>query len=190
LNTNDKSRNAWIFAGCALAALYFAPSLIKSIERAHQPKAAPVAAPMAKPVVKTGPIIPPAVAALVGKWQGSAPVSDRGNCNLKFELRDKPEMLGHYSGYSTLTCVALESYAAHPEGTRRALGLFTAVIPTSAILAGTLKDSSIQFRVDQTFGTICPPTSLSITPFGNDQMAAAWKDPCGDGQMVLSRSRQ
>jgi hypothetical protein len=134
-------------------------------------------AAVAKPVVKTGPVIPPAVAALVGKWQGNTPVSDRGNCNLKFELRDKPEMLGHYSGYSTLTCVALESYAAHPEGTRRALGLFTAVIPTSAILAGTLKDSSIQFRVDQ-------------TPFGNDQMAAAWKDPCGDGQMVLSRSRQ
>ena len=68
--------------------------------------------------------------------------------------------------------------------------------PTSAILAGARSGDSVQFEVQMNVGVKelrhgCGMSSLSIAPFGTNQVAVDWKESqqglCQGGQIVLRK---
>jgi hypothetical protein len=62
--------------------------------------------------------------------------------------------------------------------------------PDSAILSGKVENGSIRFHVDRTIGKDingCAIASLTLTPFGPNQLAAEWQDggTCHGGHVIL-----
>jgi hypothetical protein len=180
--------------------------------RAQRQKAKPKPKP-APPIAKTAPTAPPAAggvrnrvparplpkpappspfAKLSGVWRGRVALDGRGICDLKFELKEKPDEPGHFSGFSTMTC-----NGAGPMMPGKRVNARTRVLdamdPEAAILTGTAEPGSIEFHVDKTVGTDsngCAPTSFSVTPFGNNQLAAEWREgSCGGGRVILHKAR-
>jgi hypothetical protein len=109
---------------------------------------------------------------LLGIWEGRTAMESRGLCSLKFELRQGQEK--QLAGFSTLTC----------QGGRSA-------DPETAILSGAPEKGSFQFHVDKVVGSGgCAPGSFTLTPFGNAQMAAEWKETgCSGGHALLTRTK-
>jgi hypothetical protein len=114
---------------------------------------------------------------LTGIWEGKGPIEGRGNCGLRFEMR-QAQQAGHFSGFFTLTC-QLRS-AAPP-------------IPATAILSGAAEKGSFQFHVDKVVGpdaSGCAPSAFTLTPFGSSQLAAEWQETtCGGGHLMLQRTK-
>jgi hypothetical protein len=61
--------------------------------------------------------------------------------------------------------------------------------PSSVIMTGAPQPAGINFTVDQAIGTEmngCTLSALSITDFGNGQVAAQWQEgTCAPGRMML-----
>ena len=183
----------WI-AGIAIAAYYLVPTFIDTarqqamirqqqaaiVAKAQAARAAQQAA-LANPPQPTPPTPAQQASALTGIWRGQALVEHMGNCNMKLELRGAPEP-GKVAGFPVLICIPMPITSPSPE---------KFLTPASAILSGTPGTTGIDFTVDKVTskgGTFCSFTSFTVTPFGNDQLSAEWKqDPCGNGQMLLKR---
>ena len=183
----------WI-AGIAIAAYYLVPTFIDTarqqavirqqqaaiVARAQAARAAQQAA-LANPPQPNPPTPAQQANALTGIWQGQALVEHMGNCNLKLELRSTPEP-GKVAGFPVLICIPMPITSPSPE---------KFLTPASAILSGAPGPTGIDFTVDKVTskgGTVCSFTSFTVTPFGNDQLSAEWKqDVCGNGQMLLRR---
>ena len=75
-------------------------------------------------------------------------------------------------------------------------GILSRLSPLSATLTGTAVNGSIQFSVDRVIGRTvsgCAFTSFTVTPFGEDQVIAEWKEgdcpePPQGGQILLRRT--
>jgi len=191
-------------------AAYYRQQAIRAAQRRKpKPKAAPPvkktpAAPKAPaaPGVARGPAIAhtrpkPAPSSpftkLSGIWRGKVALDGRGICDLKFELTEKQDSPGRFSGYSTMTCSAAGPLMPTKKVNPRTLTL-NRMDPEAAILTGAMENGSIQFHTDKAVGTDsngCAPTSFSLTPFGSNQLAAEWReDACQGGRMILRKSRQ
>jgi len=181
----------WI-AGIAIAAYYLVPTFIDTARQQaviRQQQAAIVAKAQAAKAAQQAaqvPTLPASPAAaqtanLFGVWQGQALVEHMGNCNMKLELRNTLEP-GKVAGFPVLICIPMPITSPSPE---------KFLTPASAILSGTPSSTGIDFTVDKVTskgGTFCSFTSFTVTPFGNDQLSAEWKqDVCGNGQMLLKR---
>ena len=205
---NPKQKKFLVVAGIVLAIVYFAPSYINYQRRlafvraqiaARQAK--PSAGQSASPLPASG--IPTAAAeaaanpyaaanvpaqldAMLGVWQGMAALPNRGMCTLKLEMRRSLEP-GQVSGFPLLVCMPV-TRSGNPNQ------LFAQMTPAAAVLTGTAQDGGLDFHVDRIISkgaSNCELTSLTVTPFGSDQLAAEWKETaCDGGQILLSRLRQ
>jgi len=160
------------------------------------PKASATAGPARGHVaghVAPKPAPPSPFAKLSGIWRGRTAIDGRGVCDLKFELRERPDEPGHFSGYSTMTCNGAGQLMPRNRLNARTRTL-NVMDPESAIFSGAIEKGSIEFRLDKTIGTDsdgCAPTTFSLTPFGAGQLAAEWREggSCGGGRLILRRAR-
>jgi hypothetical protein len=129
----------------------------------------------------------------IGLWSGTQPLPGWGACMMRFELRKKPNEVASYFGYPTLSCIPTPPRSAVIHGT-------VLRSPLAAILSGAPQNGSLVFTLDKTVTTEtngCSFTAFSVTPFGQDKVAAQWQEgQCADGQqppqvtqMLLNRMR-
>jgi len=197
---NPKQKKFLWIAGIAVAVFYFAPTFINSARRAAYLRQQE-AARMAKPPAQQSSPLPAAGDAssstsfenLPGVWQGVGPLPGQGFCNLRLELRKNTQQPERFSGFPVLVCMPVMPGSVQ----RGATGLvLPQMSPLSAVLTGTGKDGSIVFSVDKVIGRTangCALTSLSVTPFGTDQIAVEWQEGNCDtqqqpGQILLRRT--
>jgi len=200
---NPKQKKFLWIAGIAVAVFYFAPTFINSARRAAFIRQQQEAARMAKPPAPQSSPLPAAGDAsnnsasfenLLGVWQGIGPLPGQGFCNLKLELRKNTLQPERFSGFPVLVCMPVVPGSVQRGVTGQSLVL-PQMSPLSAVLTGTAKDGSIVFSVDKVIGRTangCALTSLSVTPFGTDQIAVEWQEGnCGTeqqpGQILLRR---
>jgi hypothetical protein len=147
-----------------------------------QSQAAPLSAAVAAP--------PSPLANLSGVWYGREAVIGKGLCQLNFELREKKEEPGSFSGFSRLICgnfgnLVDSKTAASPSQAVNGMN------PEAVIFSGGIEKGSIQLHADKVIGTdtnCCAPTSLNFTPFGNGLLAAQWQEgSCTGGHMIMHR---
>lgn len=199
---NPKQKKFLVIGGLVLLAAYFLPSYItyqrqlayvRAQIAARQAKlAAQPPLPAPPPPVATKPLATPSAPqldSLIGVWQGAAPLANRGMCTMKLELRagNAPEQ---FAGFPVLLCMQANAGAMRPANPNVFLAQMT---PQAAIATGTAKDGGIFFHVDRIVekgASDCEMASLTTTPFGNDQLAAEWKENnCAGGQILLNRLR-
>jgi hypothetical protein len=218
MNITPKQRKFFIWCGVIAAVWYVVGHIIDSARRAEfyrqqairaeqrrnaKPKPAPPVkkipavpkAPAASGIVRglarPKPLPPSPFAKLSGIWRGRVALDGRGICNLKFELTEKQDSPGRFSGYSTMTCSSagpLVGKKVNP----RALAL-NRMDPEAAIFSGKIENGSIQLSTNKVVGSDssgCAPSSFSLTPFGANQLAAEWReDACAGGRIILRKSR-
>jgi hypothetical protein len=197
MNTTSKQRLLWI-VGITLAGLYYCgPSIINSSRRASQVRpganAGKAASPLPVPASSADSSgvagASPELDKLFGIWQGAAPLPV-GMCNLKIELRRKEGDPSHFAGFPVLACIPVMPNLS-PEAGVTQQALLASLTPVSAVLTGTAANGSIQFAVDKVIGKTlagCALTSVSVTPFGADQISAEWQEgTCPGGQLLLKR---
>jgi hypothetical protein len=185
--TITQNQRKWIIWISAIAlVVYYTPSVANmAMQSAYQRQAAQRAPAFIKALPTPALPAPAPFHYLLGEYSGRAVIAARGICALKFELRDKREKPGQFSGYSTLTCTPLWT-------TQRRWGPNMATMlspnPTSAILTGAAETGGIRFSVDDTISGAFAPTAFTVRPFGNNQIAIQWQDSCRGGMMLLSKS--
>jgi hypothetical protein len=152
---------------------------------APAPDKAAIPAPTAK--ADSSPLT--TVSNLSGTWNGRGALTGRGICSLRLELRETQAGTGHYTGYSTLSCLnipALMSRAHHASGIQNHMN------PAANILTGEPENGSIRFKVDKSISADangCAATSFTATPFGSNKIAVQWQEGnCQGGEILLGRS--
>lgn len=196
MNTDKKNRKLWWGLGAILAALYFGPQMVESSRRmalyrqqlearqTHAANASPTPASLATPM----PTPNAALASYFGIWTGQQAQADHDVCQLALEMRETT--LGQLTAYPRLACYPTPYLFGGKKFDAR-VALAKSMSPISAVLTGTPKDGAVSFHVDKTIGATpegCAITSFSVTPFGNNQIAAEWQDGnCGKGEMMLSK---
>ena len=214
MTTENKKKLFWI-AGIALAVLYFGHSFIKfgpplpagrpasPAQTAAANAAAQRAATGNEMRARSGVPLPVPGAApnagvppqplpfdnLLGTWQGLATFSGSTFCGMKLELRRKQDAPDKYAGFPELLCTPASAMG----GVAR--GKVPQVSPMSAVFTGSAGDGAIIFTLDKALGTSaegCSLSTLSVTPFGTDEIAAEWSEGNCDhpqhGQMMMKRS--
>jgi hypothetical protein len=206
MNNNGRNRKLLWAAGAVLVFLYFAPSALQSFRQAtfyrQQAEArasaqagrgtAQAAAPSASPTNVSANA--PATAATIpmsnftGMWQGQQAQPNRDLCQMALEMRDNA---GGLSAYPRINCVALMPYLPGPHKLNPEQATAKSMSTVSAVLTGTRKDGAVAFHVDKAIGATfdgCALTSFTVTPFGNDEVAAEWQNgTCERGQIMLRR---
>jgi hypothetical protein len=192
----------WGF-GLLLAALYFGPSLLRSIlATAHaQGGGQQTKTPQPPQVKNTEPPKPPdPLLSLVGNWKGRADLTGRGVCTIGIAIQEVPGNHDQYAANSGLSCVpTLMEMMAHKASNPAEQIDYTAKAqaPTSTILTGTANNGTVVFHVDQNIGVDqtpwgCNMTSLTVKPMGaTPQILIEWKETdagvCHGGQIVAGR---
>lgn len=200
MNTTQKRRLLWA-GGILIAAWYFGTPIINSYRQeayrkamAARQAAAAQAAKQAKPLPASGTTaaLPAEVNEVFGVWQGAAPLPT-GMCNLRLELRRKADNPTQVAGFPVLICTSLPSILPQQVTPAMQQAMMAKLTPVSAVLTGTFHPdpASIQFTVDKVTGTSvngCALTSLTVTPFGVDAIAAEWQEgSCEGGHLLLKR---
>jgi hypothetical protein len=200
MNNNGKNRKYLWAAGAVLVFLYFTPAALQSFRqtayyrqqaeakaRAQAGKGAVQAAPSAAAIPSPSPT---PLSNLTGMWQGQQAQSNRDLCQMALEMRDNGA--GGLAAYPRISCVALMPYLPGPHKLTAAQAAAKSMSPVSAVLTGNRKDGAVAFHVDKTIGATfdgCAMTSFTVTPFGNDEVAAEWQNgTCGGGQIMLRRT--
>ena len=115
----------------------------------------------------------------------------RGMCDLRLELKENDA--DHLTAYSTFNCVNFAVLAAQKDPERIQSMTAHRMKQDAAMLSGALQDGSIHLRLEKTLvgdAAGCAVTSLTITPFGDRQLAAEWQDrTCQGGSILLQRVR-
>ena len=119
----------------------------------------------------------PVFTRLRGKWFGRGDLSGRGICELSFELDGKLREEEDFSGYFRLNCISSQRSRLDPE---------------AATFKGSPQNGILKLPVEKVIGRSvhgCAPTSVTLTPFGSNQMDAAWtEDTCGGDHIIVRRS--
>jgi hypothetical protein len=208
---NPKQKKLIWIAGIAVATWYFAPTFINTARqqamiraqqaaRIAQAQAAksPLPASGAAGTTAGAPAVPPLPAdyeRIFGVWQGAGPQPGLGMCNLRLELRKDLADPSRVSGFPVLACAPVMSPFSRPSAAQTQNIVTSAMSPMSAVLTGTVHESSVQFSVDKVMGNApggCSLTSFTVTPFGVDLISAEWHESTcqsGDqrGQILLKR---
>jgi len=205
--TKQQKKFAWIAAGI-FAVIYVAPRVLLTVRQAigvgrHNAAYAAHGKPSAAHPVNAAPNSttgPQAIASsdaafsrLMGSWLGQGLLAARGFCRLALELKRGDGLPGSYKGYSTISCgPSLPFNGKKPTAENRAASLINQMTPTSTILSGSVVNGAIEFDVDQDLGgnpdAPCPVTHFTVHPFGDNNIAVAWKaGTCAGGTMVLTR---
>jgi hypothetical protein len=209
--TQDTKRKLTLWGGgIALFALFFGGSIRETIGRFMIMRQAPKPSPTGPPVnPQWGPVARPAPKPLgnlpadgsephpdppfervIGVWEGLGPVLPN-MCTLKLEIRRKPDDPTKLAGFPLLTCFPMTMpKPGDPKGQQAIMARFT---PMSAVLTGTAEKGAVLFTVDKVIGKSsegCAIESMTVTPFGADQISADWKEiVCQGGQMLLKKGR-
>jgi hypothetical protein len=130
---------------------------------------------------------------MVASWNRDKMLQTR--CNLRLELRKDAADASRVSGFPVLACAPIMSPFSRPSAGQAQSALMSGLSPMSAVLTGTVQETSIQFSVDKVMGNApggCSFTSFTVTPFGVDLISAEWREGgCqkGDqrGQILLKR---
>ncbi len=200
MNTQQKQRLLWIGGLTLAVAYYVVPSMINaSRQAAYQREMAARAAAAAKakaanPLPASGATaaLPAEVNQVFGVWQGAAPLPT-GMCNLRLELRRKADNPAQVAGFPVLICTSILPILPGQVTPATQQAMMAKLTPISAVLTGTLAgdSNSLQFSVDKVTGTSvngCALTSLTVTPFGVDMIAAEWQEStCEGGHLLLKR---
>jgi hypothetical protein len=131
--------------------------------------------------------------AYVGKWSGRM-VEGEAITIFTFELRENPSVEGGFSGYSETVAMPFAGPAAAAvvngkAGANPVAMIFAAMTPKAVSWTGEPDKKGITFRVEKRVGKDkCPMTSLTLSPFGTEQLLAEWKtEGCSDGQVLLAK---
>jgi hypothetical protein len=198
--TDKQKKYLWIAAG-VLAAVHFAPGILMRARSAFAHPAVLAKPSPVRPALQQVPPAPPApeIAAAArygGVWMGDTITQEMNRCSLKLEIRlsdDKPAKL---KGYASKSCVPLQGLQRRGPITNGILqNMIDESAPASVIMTGTPEETGISFTVDQAIGTEingCSLNTLSITDFGQGQVAAQWQEtkqegPCPPGKMMLRK---
>lgn len=208
---NPKQKKLIWIAGIAVAAYYFAPTFINTARqqamiRVQQEARLAKAQAAKSPLPASGAAgttagasavsaLPPDYERIFGVWQGAGPQPGLGMCNLRLELRKDLADPSRVSGFPVLACAPVMSPFSRPSAAQTQNIVTSAMSPMSAVLTGTVHESSVQFSVDKVMGNApggCSLTSFTVTPFGVDLISAEWHEgTCqgGDqhGQILLKR---
>jgi hypothetical protein len=190
-------------AGAIVAALlliHYAPTILSAIAQqsaAHAPaRVSPPPPPVAAaPVVPAGSANDVHLGKLAGLWSGGMLRPNHGVCSLRLELRKNQDKPGTYTGYSTMACgssLPFLSGRVTPQTLKESMK--NQMTPASAILSGGADGESIALQLEQTASDApdgCGIASLKLTPFGDDNMAAAWEEgpakSCAGGKVIMHR---
>ncbi len=127
-----------------------------------------------------------------GKWTGHGNVNkESGICSMQLEIRQ--ESAEKFLAYPALSCMPLPSYfltGKMEQNPASYLDMLQKSSPSTAILSGGWKDSSLLFHVEKlTTDTPCPMTSFTATPFGASELTGQWTtDKCGNGSLLLTKT--
>jgi hypothetical protein len=194
--TEKQKKYIWIVVA-VLVLIHFAPRILVAVKRTFS-------SPPPAVVQKFGPVqpapppapspAPPAVPAVdkqlmdyySGVWTGHMLMPKGDTCDLRLELRVKPDEPAKLVGYETKTCVPF-MMIQH----RNAAGLARDISPVSAVMIGTLDHDYIHFTIDQTMGTHlgdCPLSVFTTRVFGLGGLNAEWKEgTCNSGSLLLMK---
>jgi hypothetical protein len=169
----------------AIGAYFYAR---QALGNARNPKPAQaIATSPPKPPVNTATQVP--FPNVVGIWRAQVALADRGICSVRLEIA--PDAAGQFSGFSELLCTNLTLPSKPPNSLMA--GVVDRMDPESAVLAGSVQNGSLLLKVDKNIGADshgCALTSLTVTPFGTNQIAAQWEETgCAGGHAILQRSR-
>jgi hypothetical protein len=205
--TDKQKKITWIVIA-VLAGIHFAPDMMNAIRRqeaayraGHAASAPPAPGRVpATPPVAAAPPVPEISASeiqlgkLPGLWSGGM-MRQTGLCSLRLELRKNQDKPGIYTGYSTMACgssLPFMSGRVTPQTLKESMK--NQMTPASAILSGGADGESIALQLEQTASDApdgCGITSLKLTPFGDDNMAAAWEEgpakSCAGGKVIMHR---
>jgi hypothetical protein len=199
------NQKKWLWIGGAMfLAVHFGPGIYSVIHPVHagarKPSpAVPMVRPSAPAPVITQPPDPNApLKQLSGVWIGETVMQDRGSCKLRLELGVKPLEANAFTGDSTLSCAPnLGMMRGLPTGNHQLMSALNAMKPVSGIFSGQAQEGSIDLKLDQLIGDSpngCHPTEFSITPFGQNNIAAKWQQndrpekKCEQGDMIMRRA--
>jgi hypothetical protein len=179
--TTEQRKWMWIAVAVIVFWYFVRPMIFYAMQmtayRAQYARMAAVRQQQAKAAAPTPATLGIPLNKLLGIWEGKTAIEGRGNCALKFELRQSPDV--RLAGFSTLNCQPLRgNVSADPE---------------TAILSGAANKGSFQFRVDKVVGPDrngCAPMAFTLTPFGVNQLAAEWQEQgCPGGHAILRRTK-
>ncbi len=191
--TDQHKKWLWI-AGIALVLIHFTPHILAIIVRVLHPAPAVIPKPPAaivapaQPVAPVVPLVDPQIARTMGFWAGQSVRPDEAkSCMLHLELKPTPVKDADYTGYLTMSCgptLALMANRMSQSGEARAI--LTQMMPVSSILSGPVLNGSITLHADQIIGAPkgCTTPDLTLTPFGENNLAAKWQetpDTCHGG---------
>jgi hypothetical protein len=206
--TMEKRNKQLATAAAVIAGLYFFPTIMNTarhamitgnpatIEKPSPAKPIPLAnvpnaLDLPNPVTNTGTPADPKYSALLGKYMGGAILKTR-ECKGNLELGANPTKPDEFTGYITLVCYAPFSHKEVSPLTNPVLAIGTESTPASAILSGKAVNGVIQLHADKTVETLadgCPITGISISPFGDKQIAVDWQEgKCEGGQLIFQRT--
>jgi hypothetical protein len=201
--TEQQKKYLWIAAG-VLAVIHFAPDILMRARSAFSPppviqKPSPVR-PALQQAPPPAPPAPEIVAATRygGVWTGDAitPPPDMDRCSMKLEIRLSDDLPKKLKGYVSKSCVPLQGLAHRgPISNGAVQNMIDQSAPASVIMTGTPAETGISFTTDQAIGTEmngCSLSALSITEFGQGQVAASWQETkqegtCKPGKMMLRK---
>jgi hypothetical protein len=204
--TDKQKKGLWIVAGALVLIHFFLPGIVNTVRLAFTHNA-PAVLQKPSPAVLM-PVSPPAppppppevVAATKygGVWLGETITPDMNRCTLKLEIRLSDDMLKKLKGYVSKSCVPLQALEHRGPLTNGIVkNMLANAAPSTVIMTGTPEDTGIRFTTDQAIGTEmdgCSLSTLSITEFGQGQVAALWQETkpqgtCPAGKMMLKKGR-
>lgn len=188
--TEKQKKTIWIAAGALVVLHFFLPRILSLFhshpQQAVQSKPSPLRiAPPSPP-----PPSPETLAAIkYSVWLGETITPDENKCSLKLEIRLDDELPKKLKGYASKSCVPLQGIARGPITRGVLQTMIRNAAPSSVIMTGVPQPTGISFTTDQAIGTEmsgCTLSALSITDFGNGQVAAQWQEgTCTPGRMML-----
>jgi hypothetical protein len=199
--TEKQKKYLWIAAG-VLVVIHFAPGILL---RARSAFAHPAPTVIQKPspvyLAPQAPPAPPApeIAALAkygGVWAGETVTLDMSRCSLKLEIRLSDELPKKLKGYVSKSCVPLQDIMHRGPITNGVVkNMIDESAPATVIMTGTPAENGITFTTEQAVDVDvsgCSLSALSITEFGQGQVAASWQEskpdiPCPPGKMMLKK---
>jgi hypothetical protein len=201
--TDKEKKYAWIAAG-VLAVIHFAPGILMQVRHAFAPPALIQKPSPVRPALQQAPPPAPPAPEIVaatrygGVWMGDTITSppDLNRCSLKLEIRLSDDMPKKLKGYASKSCVPLQGLQHSGPITNGILqNMIDHSAPASVIMTGTPAETGISFTTDQSIGTEingCSLSALSITEFGQGQVAASWQETkqegtCTPGKMMLRK---
>lgn len=188
MNVTKKQRILFWISALIVGAVFYGPSLLSTGQQ------------ILKSRPETAAAIPQGAtearfAKLVGMWAVNTITPEKAFCKLRLELMATPYKPGQYSGYSTIVCLPSVFISPTSSADKQAFlaNVMNPQTPVTSILRGKVEGDALILHLDKSIGKSsegCQTTDYKLTPFGELQLAAEWKQgTCKGGGAVMSRAR-